>query len=154
MLKTQRGNVVLYALDLFCTFTALGLIFFALYITPYMFGMHFYDVPEFVVELSVYFEQHHNLSGFAYIAAVVLPLIMAGGALLLIARLIAFYVETHEPEPGVPHVDLEEYREHKNTEYAMKKHYMKPIFFTLSLIFLVIGALVAAEYYLIFGITR
>lgn len=153
-MRNQRGNVILYSLDIFCTFSAISLILFGLYILPYLFGVDSYDVPEFVVRLSNYYQQQHGVQGIAMILAVVAPLFIAGGALLYIAKFIAVFVETHEAEPGVPHVDQEELREHDQAVYNSKHHYVKPVALTLTLMLLVLGALFAAEYYLIFSITR
>lgn len=153
-MRTQRGNVILYSLDIFCTFTAIALILFGLYITPYLFGAHFYDVPSFVVHLSAFLETNQNLQGYYAVFAIIAPIFISAVALLIIAKYVAVYVETHEAEPGVPHVDAEEYQEHVKTDYDSKKHYAKPIATTVTLMVLVLVALGLAEYYLIFSITR
>jgi len=149
----QRGNVILYSLDIICTFAAISLVLFGLYVTPYLFGAHFYDVPEFVVQLSVMAEQN-GAKGYYMIFALLAPIFISAVALFIIAKYVAVYVETHEPEPGVPHIDQEEYQEHVKVNYDSKKHYAKPIATTLSLMLLVLGALALAEYFLIFSITR
>jgi hypothetical protein len=154
MIPNQQGGTILYTLDMICTFMAVLLLLFGIYILPYLFGAHTYDVPQFVVQLSVYYEQHHNIQGFYTILAVVAPLFIAGIVLLIIAKYIAVYVETHGIEPGVPHVDETEYQEHLQTDYAGKSHHAASIAMIVTLMLTVIGVLVAAEYFLVFSITR
>ena len=98
--------------------------------------------------------EQNGAKGYYTIAALLLPIYISAAALFIIAKYIAVYVETHEPGPGVPHIDQEEYEEHVRANYDSKKHYAKPISTALSLMLLVIGALVLAEYFLIFSITR
>jgi hypothetical protein len=154
MVTTQRGSTTLYVLDLLCTFLAIGLIGFSLYILPHIFGLRYYEVPEFITSTEIYLESAHSLNGVMLAGAIFSPIFVAGIAFVFIARIIAFYVETHAPEPGVPHVDREEYEEHVADEKRRHRSIIVPIIVILSLMGLVIGALFVAEYYLVFSITR
>lgn len=149
----QQGNIALYTLDMICLILAVTLVFFTVYITPYLvLGYRNYDVPTFVVQLSVWYETHTRLSSSMLVLAIYFPFLMAALAFLGITRIISIYIETHEPEPGVPHVDLDELREHDKMVRHNAWEKFKPVGLVLLLMALVAVVLTAAEYYLVINI--
>lgn len=149
----QQGSAALYFLDLTCMVIAIGLIGFTLYIIPYVvLNYEGYDVPQFVIALDHWFDTHHTLSGSLTAFAIFGPLILASIAFLYIAKLIAFYIETHEPEPGVPHIDLEDYEEHVKNEIGPKRSTWLSTVIVISLMVAVLVTLALLEYFLIINI--
>lgn len=145
----QRGHAILYALDMLCVIMAVGLFGLSVYLLPYFLGFSGYDVPEVVVTFRDYLQTHADLNGVLLVIAVVLPLVIAAICFLLISRLITIYLETHEPEPGVPHVDQDEYEEHLHKPTVAKGTLFKQVAIIVFMILAVVGGLLGFEYYLI-----
>jgi hypothetical protein len=146
---TQRGHAILYALDMLCVIIAVGMFGLTVYLLPYFLGFSGYDVPESVVAFRDYLQTHADLNGVLLIIAVLLPLLIAAICLLLISRLITIYLETHEPEPGVPHVDQDEYEEHVAKPSVNRAMLIKQVTIIVLMMLAVIGGLIGFEYYLI-----
>lgn len=151
-MHTQRANTTLYFLDMLCMVLAISLIAFSLYVFPYLLGYQKYDVPEFIVTISVWFETHHSLGGFMSVLAILGPFIVAGIAFMFVSRLITIYMETHDYEPGVPHVDQEEYEEHLHKPSATRVKKPHTTLLIIGLMVLIVAALALLEYYLVISI--
>lgn len=92
--KPQNDNIGLFMLDLFCTFAAVGLIGFSIYIAPYVFtGQQYYDVPAFVVRMHDWYIQEKELSGVSLWLMMFIPFVMSALAFFGLAKMISGYIQ-------------------------------------------------------------
>lgn len=152
MRQSSLGSATLYALDVICMVMAISLIGISLYLLPYVLGFQQYDVPEFFVTLFHWYETHSTMGGFMIAVSVLLPFLVAGLGFIFISRLITYYLETHGIEPGVPHVDAEEYEEHLQRREHAARHISKATWLVLTLMAGIVLVLFLLEYYLIIEI--
>lgn len=80
MAINKKTANILYGVGLTYVFIGVGLLLFSLYLIPHVLFDLSYDVPEFFIRLTFYFEHHHDLDGYALLSAIFLPFIV--GALL------------------------------------------------------------------------
>lgn len=151
-MRKLQGSATLYALDVICMVMAISLIGISLYLLPYVLGFQRYDVPEFVVTLFHWYETHSTMGGFMIALSVLLPFLVAGIAFILISRLITYYLETHGDEPGVPHVDADDYQEHLQRREHSVRHISKATWLVLGLMVAIVAGLFLLEYYLVIEI--
>lgn len=95
--KPENDNIGLFMLDLFCTFAAVGLIGFCIYIAPYVFtGQQYYDVPEFIVRMNEWYRNEKELGGVALAFAMFAPFILGAMGFFGLAKLISAYIHRLE----------------------------------------------------------
>jgi len=86
-------ELVLYAIGLsFFAFGAAGIIL-ALYSTPYLIWGVSYDVPEFVIQFGIWFQQSAQSGKALQLFALLVPGFLAGSILMFIAYLIISWVD-------------------------------------------------------------
>lgn len=73
MSEPKEKQMVLFVFAALCSVLAVGFFAFFLYITPHiLFDLH-YDVPEFVIQLTVFLKDHRDVDGYLFISVVLLP---------------------------------------------------------------------------------
>ena len=150
MLSSQRASSILHILDFMSTLAAIALIGFTFYLLPYLLmGYHNYEVPSFIVHVSAWYEQHRSLSDIVATIAILGPFILASIAFIYIAKLIALSIESHEPEPGVPHIERDEYEDHRLAQRHDTGWLSKPVMTIIALMLMVFLLLFLTEYLVI-----
>ena len=92
--KPQNDNIGLFMLDLFCTFAAVGLIGFCIYIAPYVFtGEQYYDVPAFVIHMHNWYINEKELAGVGLMFAMFVPFLLGAGCFFTLAKMISGYIQ-------------------------------------------------------------
>ena len=96
MNKEADGQGPLWLID--DVFALLGLILFlfSLYIIPYVFFDFTYLVPDFILGLNQWFIENYALSGLQLKMAVFLPFFLGSIVLLLISKLMTYFLESYE----------------------------------------------------------
>jgi hypothetical protein len=96
-MRRQHGlHDLLFTFGVICLCLATGLFAFVLYVLPHVLFNLNYEVPEFVVRLTYYYQAHHGLDGLMHVFMVVFPVILAGLAFLFIANYVTHIIEHDE----------------------------------------------------------
>ncbi|MBI5447441.1 MAG: hypothetical protein HY939_01770 [Gammaproteobacteria bacterium] len=133
--------------------SVIGLIvlLFILVMIPYVFFNATSTVPDFVITLSGWLEEHNDLQGFWHRVVLIAPFLLASGLLFFISWHATVTLEKKDAELAKLHEkavadERDEGRELKGTEEAKGFEERHPALLIFSLILLVIGGLVLIEY--------
>jgi len=87
-------ELILYAIGLCFLLAGAAGIILALYSTPYLlWGVH-YDVPEFVIQFGIWFQQSQHVAKPLQLFALLFPSFLFGSVLIFIAYLIIAWVDS------------------------------------------------------------
>jgi len=150
---------VIFAISLLCMILSFALIGLSLYLLPHILFDMTYEVPEFFFSLTLYYRDHHDLSGFLYVAAIFAPPVIGGVILGYIAKLLTDAIDVQARDfSDLHYVDdkLHDQLAKKSltVRTSARMHTKKAITLQLALKFgvliLAIGAIIyIAEYFII-----
>ncbi len=89
--KAKRNMMIIFSF--ICSFLAIGLFGFFLYITPYILFNARYAVPEFVAHLMIEFRDNRGMEDFLLITLMLLPILVGAILFTYISRKLSDTVE-------------------------------------------------------------
>lgn len=172
----SKRSITIYIVGIICLVVAIGIFGFILYLLPYTLFNFNYNVPDFIVNLKTWLQEHHGVYGYWQMIILLLPPVTAGFLFLYLAREFSFSADEMEhiaePSPPTPVIesevltnvelgptdsagDFQSYVKTTNPSIAIKKagrvrrhHTLLKVMIYILLILLL---LIMAEYFLVTG---